>query len=183
MRVGGPAPESFDGRSTDRSALEFAMFIGDITWLTRTDPRLAFAVHNSAKFFHNPGPQHFVSARCVLAHLRKDTKGLTFHGSGAVLNQSQPHRHACIGMMGSGFFHKEAKAVSGCSSFMNGAAIYHVARRQIAVPGTSAEAEVKAQKKRRAMMKKKKRKEQKDPENIQFTYQKKKEKKTYHMYN
>jgi 3-hydroxymyristoyl/3-hydroxydecanoyl-(acyl carrier protein) dehydratase len=66
---------------------------------------------------------------------------------------------------------------------MNGAAIYHVARRQIAVPGTSAEAEVKAQKKRRAMMKKKKRKEQKDPENIQFTYQKKKEKKTYHMYN
>jgi hypothetical protein len=145
MRVGDSALEPFDGKATDRSALEFAMFIGDMTWLTRTNPRLAFAVQDLAQFVHNPGPTHFMAARRVLAHLRKDTgQGLTFHGSNAVLNQSYPHRHTLIGMTDSGFSHKGAKAVSGCSVLMNGAAIYHVARRQTTVSQTSAEAEVKA---------------------------------------
>jgi hypothetical protein len=73
--------------------------------------------------------------------LRKDPgQGLTFHGSGTVLNQSYPHRHALIGMTDSGFSHKGAKAVSGCSVLMNGAALYHVARRQTTVSQTSAEA-------------------------------------------
>jgi len=61
-----------------------------------------------------------------------------------VLNQSYPHWHALIGMTDSGFSHKSAKAVSGCSVLMNGAALYHVARRQTTVSQTSAEAEVKA---------------------------------------
>jgi hypothetical protein len=42
--VGGPPLEPFDGSATDRSWFEFAMFIGDTTWLTRAFPRLAFAV-------------------------------------------------------------------------------------------------------------------------------------------
>jgi hypothetical protein len=145
LRVGDPPLEPFHGSATDRSSLEFAMFIGDMTWLTRTNPRLAFAVQDLAQFVQNPGPQHFAAARRVLAHLRKDPgQGLTFHGSDTVLNQSYPHRHALIGMTDSGFSHKGAKAVSGCSVLMNGAALYHVARRQTTVSQTSAEAEAKA---------------------------------------
>lgn len=145
LRVGDPPLEPFGGSATDRSSLEFAMFIGDMTWLTRTNPRLAFAVQDLAQFVQNPGPDHFLAARRVLAHVRKDPgKGLTFHGSETVLNQSYPHRHALIGMTDSGFSHKGAKAVSGCSVLMNGAALYHVARRQTTVSQTSAEAEAKA---------------------------------------
>ena len=38
LRVGDPPLEPFHGSATDRSSLEFAMFIGDMTWLTRTNP-------------------------------------------------------------------------------------------------------------------------------------------------
>ena len=145
LRVSAPVMEPYSGTATDRSILEFAMFIGDLTWLTRTNPRLAFAVQELARFAHNPGPVHFAAARNVLAHLRKDPgQGLTFHGSNKVLDQSYPHRHALIGMTDSGFSHKGAKAVTGCSILMNGAAIYHVSRRQTTVSQTSAEAETKA---------------------------------------
>ena len=145
LRVSAQVMEHYSGTSTDRSILEFAMFIGDLTWLTRTNPRLAFAVQELARFAHNPGPIHFAAARHVLAHLRKNPgQGLTFHGSDKVLNQSYHHRHALIGMTDSGFSHKGAKAVTGCSVHMNGAAIYHVSRRQTTVSQTSAEAETKA---------------------------------------
>jgi len=145
LRVSAPVMEPYSGTATDRSILEFAMFIGDLTWLTRTNPRLAFAVQELARFAHNPGPVHFAAARNVLAHLRKNPgQGLTFHGSNKVLDQSYPHRHALIGMTDSGFSHKGAKAVTGCSILMNGAAIYHVSRRQTTVSQTSAEAETKA---------------------------------------
>jgi hypothetical protein len=54
-----------------------------------------------AQFVQNPGPQHFAAARRVLAHLRKDPgKGLTFHGSDTVHNQSYPQRRALNGMIG-----------------------------------------------------------------------------------
>jgi hypothetical protein len=88
MRVGDPAPKSFDGKSAGRSALEFALLIGAMTWLTRTNLRFVFAVQDSAQYFaHYLGPLNFVAARRVLAHLRKDTtQGLTFQGSGEVLN-------------------------------------------------------------------------------------------------
>ena len=145
MLVSAPPLEAWVGKAADRAVLEFAMFIGDMTWLVRTNPRLGFAVQDLAQFVNNPGPLHFAAARRVLGHLRKDTsQGLTFHGSDKVLNQSYPHRHVLIGACDSGFSHKGAKAVSGCSVLMNGAAIYHVARRQSTVSQTSAEAEVKA---------------------------------------
>ena len=145
MKVSASALEPYEAKASDREVLEFAMFIGDLTWLTRTNPRLTFAVQELARFAHNPGPSHFEAARHVLAHLRKDPgRGLTFHGSSKVLDQSYSHRHTLIGMTDSGFSHKGHKAVTGCSVLMNGAAIYHVSRRQTTVSQTSAEAETKA---------------------------------------
>jgi hypothetical protein len=144
-RVGDPPPEPFDGSATNRSSLEFSMFMGDMTWLMRTSPRLAFAVQDLAKFVQNPGLQHSAASRRVLAQLRKDPgQGSIFHGSETVLNQSHPHRHALIVMTDSGFSRKGAKAASGCSVLMNGAALYHAAWRQTTVSQTSAEAEAKA---------------------------------------
>ena len=133
------------GKASDRAALDFAMFIGDLTWLTRCNPRLAFVAQDLAQFVNNPGPAHVAAARRVLAHQRQNPgRGLTFHGSDAVLNMSYPHRHTIIGMCDSGFSHKGEKAVSCVSVLMNGAVIHHVARRQSTVSQTSTEAEVKA---------------------------------------
>jgi len=46
MRVGDPAPKSFDGKSAGRSALEFALLIGAMTWLTRMNLWFVFAVQD-----------------------------------------------------------------------------------------------------------------------------------------
>lgn len=145
MLVGAPSLEPWEGKATDRATLDFMVFVGDLHWMTRTNPRLAFAAQDLSRFVNNPGPDHVAAARRVLAHLRQDPgKGLTYHGSDEVLNQSYPHRNTLIGMCDSGFSHKGEKAVSGCSVLLNGAAIFHVSRRQGTVSNTTTEAEVKA---------------------------------------
>jgi len=145
MLVGATPLEPWTGVATDRQAFDYAMFIGDLTWMTRTNPRLAFVAQDLSRFVTNPGPDHVIAARRVLAHLKSDPgRGLTFHGSSTVLNQSYPHRHLLTGMTDSGFSHKGQKAVSGVTVLMNGAAILHVSRRQATVSNSSTEAEVKA---------------------------------------
>jgi hypothetical protein len=145
MLVGAPPLEPWTGEATDRQTFDYAMFVGDLTWMTRTNPRLAFSAQDLSQFVANPGPEHVAAARRVLAHLKLDTGGgLTFHGSSTVLDQSYPHRHSIIGMVDSGFSHKGVKAVSGVTVMMNGAAIVHISRRQSTVSNTSTEAEVKA---------------------------------------
>jgi len=145
MKVGETPLEPWTGIATDRQTFDYAMFVGDLTWLTRTNPRLAFSAQDLSQFVANPGPDHVAAARRVLAHIKLDTgRGLTFHGSSTVLDQSYPHRNAIIGMVDSGFSHKGVKAVSGVTVMMNGAAIVHISRRQATVSNTSTEAEVKA---------------------------------------
>ena len=70
--------------------------------------------------------------------------GLTFHGSDTVLSQGYAHRHLLTASSDSGFSHKGLRAVSASTILMNGAAIFHVARRQTTVSNQSTEAEVKA---------------------------------------
>jgi hypothetical protein len=145
MLVGATPLQPWAGVATDRQTFDYAMFVGDLTWMTRTNPRLAFAAQDLSQFVANPGPDHVIAARRVLAHLKLDPgRGLTFHGSSTVLDQSYPHRHSIIGMVDSGFSHKGVKAVSGVTVLMNGAAIVHISRRQATVSNTSTEAEVKA---------------------------------------
>jgi hypothetical protein len=145
MLVGAVPLEHWTGVATDRQTFDYAMFVGDLTWMTRTNPRLAFVAQDLSQFVANPGPDHVAAARRVLAHLKMDTGGgLTFHGSSTVLDQSYPHRHSIVGMVDSGFSHKGVKAVSGVTVLMNGAAIVHISRRQSTVSNTSTEAEVKA---------------------------------------
>ena len=88
MKVGVSPLEPWDGTASDRDTLEFAMFAGDLSWLTRCNPRLAFAAQDLSQFVNNPGPEHVAAARRVLGHVRKDPgRGLVFHGSDAVLNE------------------------------------------------------------------------------------------------
>jgi hypothetical protein len=145
MKVGDNPLEPWTGVATDRQTFDYALFVGDLTWLTRTSPRLAFVAQDLSQFVGNPGPEHVLAARRVLAHLKLDTsRGIAFHSSSTVLDQSYPHRNAIIGMVDSGFSHKGVKAVSGVTVLMNGAAIVHISRRQATVSNTSTEAEVKA---------------------------------------
>jgi hypothetical protein len=145
MIVGALPLEPWTGAATERQTFDYAMFMGDLTWLTRTNPRLAFVAQDLSRFVTNPGPEHITAARRVLAHLNGNPgRGLTFHGSDTVLNESYPHRNAIIAMVDSGFSHKGAKPVSGVTVLVNGAAIVHLSRRQATVSNTSTEAEVKA---------------------------------------
>ena len=133
------------GRAADQEVFDYGMFIGSMTWLLRTNPRLAYAVHELSKFINNPGPDHIKAAQRVLANVRKDPDaGLTFHGSEAVLKQSYYHKDTMVAACDSGFSFTGEKANSGATILMNGAAILHVSRTQSTVSRQSTEAEVKA---------------------------------------
>jgi hypothetical protein len=120
------------------------MFLGDLTWITRTNPCLIHVAHELSRFIRNPGQEHVNAARRVMAYLRGTVdKGLTFHGSTTVLDKPYPHRHKLTAACDSNFYHDGHKAVSGATIMMNGAAIVHVARTQAQVSQQSTEAEVK----------------------------------------
>ena len=121
------------------------MSMGDLTWPTRCNPRLALAAQDLAQFPHNPGPSHVAAAWRVLAHVRQNPGcGLIIHGSDKALSAVNPHRHTMIAMSDSEFSHMRCKAVSCVSVLMNGAVIYYISGRHSTVSMTSMEAEVKA---------------------------------------
>jgi hypothetical protein len=137
--------EPFAGTASDESRLDFMMFVGDLHWVAKTNPRLSFIALELSHFVSNPGPEHLAAARRVLANIRGNIgRGITFHGSSAVLSQCYDHRHTLLGASDSDFSHQGRKSTSSVSILLNGAAIYHVSRRQSTVSTNSTEAEVKA---------------------------------------
>ena len=108
-------------------------------------PGLSFAVHHLSRFMQRPGPAQIVAVlhviRYIHGHLRA---GLTYHGSGAVMNQSYDHLNKLIASFDADFPHSGDKATSGVVVFLNGAAIAWKTRRQTTVSLDSTEAEVKA---------------------------------------
>ena len=145
LRVGAAPLAPWEGKATSLDVFDYGMFVGSVTWLLRTNPRLAFPVHELSRFVSNPGPEHVAAAHRVMANIRKDPEaGLTFHGSKAVLEQSYPHKHMLIASCDSGFSHVGEKAVSGYTILMNGAAVMHVCRAQSTVSRQSTESEVKS---------------------------------------
>ena len=144
-KVGQGPLDPFDGTSSEESRLDFMMFVGDLHWITKTNPRLSFSALELSHFVANPGPVHLAAARRVLANIRGNIgQGITFHGSSAVLHECYDHRHALLGASDSDFSHQGRKSTSSVSILLNGGAIYHVSRRQTTVSANSAEAEVKA---------------------------------------
>ena len=146
MLVGAPELETWEGDEvSERTKLDYMMLVGSFTWLTRTRPDLAYVALSLSQFVNRPGPEHLAAGRRALAYIRGTiADGLTFHGSDTVLRQGYPHRHLLTASSDSGFSHKGLRAVSASSVLMNGAAIFHVARRQTTVSNQSTEAEVKA---------------------------------------
>ena len=133
------------GDSSPREQLNFMMFIGDLHWATRTNPRLAYCATVLSSFVQNPGPPHVKAARRILQHMAGTIgQGITFHGSATVLNSVYPHRNKLIGATDADFSHEGFKSISGIEVMMNGGAIVHCSRRQSSVSMTSTEAEVKA---------------------------------------
>ena len=137
--------EPFTGTASEESRLDYMMFVGDLHWIVKTNPRLSFIALELSHFVSNPGPEHLAAARRVLANIRGNIgRGLKFHGSTKVLTECYDHRHTLLGASDSDFSHKGQKSTSGVSILLNGAAIYHVSRRQSTVSANSTEAEVKA---------------------------------------
>ena len=146
MLVGAPDLEAWEGAEvSERTKLDYMTLAGSLTWLTRTRPDLAYAALSLSQFVNRPGPSHLAAGRRVMAYIRGTIEdGLTFHGSDTILNQGYAHRHLLTAASDSGFSHKGVRAVSASTVMMNGAAIFHVVRRQTTVSNQSTEAEVKA---------------------------------------
>ena len=145
MLVGSSPLTPWLGESSAKEQMDFMMFIGDLHWATRTNPRLAFCATILSAFVQNPGPAHMKAAQRVLEHMSGNIgQGITFHGSGKVLNSVYPHRNKLIGATDADFSHAGRKSISGIAVMMNGGAIFHTSRTQSSVSMTSTEAEVKA---------------------------------------
>jgi len=142
---GEPKLEAWDGEPTEIDVFDYMGFLGELSWYSRTNPGLAFAVHELAQFMQRPGPAHVAACQHVLRYIRGNlSAGLTYHGSDEVLNQSYPHRHKLILTGDADFPHNGSKATSGAAVLMNGAAIAWKVRRQTTVSQNTTEAEVKA---------------------------------------
>ena len=136
----------YDGIPLDEvETFDYSQFLGDLAWYSRTNPGLAWPVHELARFMANPGPEHIAAARHVLGYIKGHlSAGLTYHGSNRVLQQSYDHRDKMVAMFDANFPHDGAKATSGVAVLFNGAAISWKVRRQTTVSLNTTEAEVKA---------------------------------------
>jgi hypothetical protein len=144
--IGAPSKlMPYDGETMEREQFDYSMFIGDLTWYSRTNPALAWRAHDLARYMQNPGPEHIKAAQHVLRYIYGHMDaGLTYHGSDEVLLQSYDHRHKLIMAYDADFDHAGSKACSGVVVLMNGAAVAWKVRKQTTVSNTTAEAEVKS---------------------------------------
>jgi len=138
--------QPYDGSPLDEvDVFDYSQFLGDLAWYSRTNPGLAWPVHELARFMANPGPEHIAAARHVLGYIKGHlSAGLTFHGSNRVLQQSYDHRGKIVAAFDANFPHDGDKATSGVAIIFNGAAISWKVRRQTTVSLNTTEAEVKA---------------------------------------
>ena len=144
-KVGQGPLKPFTGEVSEDRRLDYLMFIGDLTWLVRTNPRLAFIAQELSHFVSNPGPEHFAAARRVLANIRaRIGQGITFHGSDRVLREKFDHRHMLMAASDADFSHEGFKSTSSVAVMLNGGPIFHASRRQSTVSANTSEAEVKA---------------------------------------
>ena len=145
FKAGPHALVPWDGNPTDRDVFDYCGCVGDLMWLSRTHPDIAWRVADLAQHMQSPGPLHVEAALHVLRYLSGHLdEGLTYHGSKNVLMQPYDHRNKLILATDSTFSHAGVKATGGAAVFMNGAAIAWKIRRQTTVSLVSAEAEVKA---------------------------------------
>ena len=145
FRVGGESFRSFGGAEDAEAPLNYAMRLGDLARYSRTNPGLSLVVHELARFMQRPGPEHIDAAHRVLRYtLGHLGAGLTYHGSGAVLEQSYDHLSKLTEAFDADFQHAGAKATSGVLVFSNGAAVVWKTRRRTAVSLNSTEPVVKA---------------------------------------
>ena len=144
-KVGDGPLQPFEGQASEAAREDFMMFVGDLHWLTKTNPRLAFSAHELSRFVSNPGPAHIAAARRVLANIRGQIGvGITYHGSSAMLSRGYDQRNRLLGASDSDFSHFGHKSTSGVTLMLNGGAIFHCSRRQSTVSANINEAEVKA---------------------------------------
>ena len=135
----------FEGESDEEETFDYAMCLGDLAWYSRTNPGLSYVVHELAHFIQRPGPEHIEAAHRVLRYIHGHLgAGLTYHGSGHVLGQSYDHLNKLVGAFDADFPHAGAKATSGVTVLLNGAAIAWKTRKQTTVSLNSTEAEIKA---------------------------------------
>jgi hypothetical protein len=145
LKVSDKKMVAWDGQPTDVGVFDYMSFLGELSWYSRTNVGLAFAVHELARFMQCPGPPHVAAAQHVIRYIRGNlSAGLTYHGSDEVLGESYPHKHKLIATFDADFPHEGSRPTSGVAVLMNGAAIAWKVRRQTTVSMNTTEAEVKA---------------------------------------
>ena len=142
-RPGELAAQRWNGEATERSHFDYAMFIGDLVWVTKTRFDLKHAAHLLAQHMRNPGPHQIHAANHVLRYL-VGTRDMALVYSVPESPEGWPLRNKLLPMADSGHNHYGEPGETGVVILLNGGAIYAVTRRQTTVSKDSTEAESKA---------------------------------------
>ena len=82
------------------------MAVGDVMWLTRTNPGLAWRAHDLARFMQCPGPMHVAAMKHMFRYiLGRVSEGITYHGHDDVLLKPYDHRNKLIMTYNAAFGH------------------------------------------------------------------------------
>lgn len=142
--AGDAARLPWSGAPTEREVFDYAMFIGDAVWLSRTLRSITWAVHILAQHIRNPGPAHVHAAKHLLRYIKhmRDAK-LTCDASTAALSEGWPRRHKIIIDYDASLPVAGARGTTGALAYINGLCFASVARRQTSISNNSFEAESK----------------------------------------
>ena len=127
------------------ACLDYATFVGDTVWLTRTRPDIALAVSDLARHIRAPGPAQVHAAR-HLPRFLKDTRDyrLTFDASDSNLTQGWDRRNKPIVEFDAGLPEPGSHGITGVVAYLNGGPIPWLSRRQRSISRSSCEAETNA---------------------------------------
>ena len=142
-RPGELAAQRWTGEATEISHFDYAMFIGDLVWVTKTRFDLKHAAHLLAQQMRNPGPHQVHAANHVLKYL-VGTRDMALEFSIPESPEGWPLCNKLITSADSGHNHYGAPGETGVVIILNGGTIYAVTRRQTTVSKDSTEAESKA---------------------------------------
>ena len=131
-RPGELAAQRWTGEATEISHFDYAMFIGDLVWVTKTRFDLKHAAHLLAQQMRNPGPHQVHAANHVLQYL-VGTRDMALEFSIPESPEGWPLCNKLITSADSGHNHYGAPGETGVVILLNGGTVYAVTRRQTTV--------------------------------------------------
>ena len=138
----------FEGVASAHEIYNMMVLAGSLQWLqccTRLD--LSHATGMMARYASNPSPQHIEYGHHILRYIAGTLdKGITYHGSDAILNKGYPHRNKLYGSVDAdlGGCKDTEKSTSGIVLILNDGPVIWRSNRQTTTSTSTTESESKA---------------------------------------